>query len=147
MTQSLPEFGIASPGAAYRLRPGGYLVLVRDGAVGAVSAPAGLVLVGGGQEDGETAEAAAIREAAEECGLQVVLGDRIGVADELVYAADERVYYRKRCTFFLAEVVGHVGSGEPDHELVWLSAREAAARLRFGSQRWAVAEAGQEKGP
>jgi 8-oxo-dGTP pyrophosphatase MutT (NUDIX family) len=139
VAEDIPEFGIVTPGVVYRLRPGGYVVLLRGGTIGVVATPAGLVLPGGGQEDGESAEAAAIREAAEECGLRVTLDRCIGVADELVFAAEEGIHYRKRCTFFLGEAAGRCGVGEPDHELLWLPIAEAG-RLRFGSQRWAVAE-------
>ena len=69
----------------------------------------------------EAPEAAAIREAREECGLVISPGGRIGTADELVYAADEGVYYRKRCVFFLAAKRGEVDGGEPDHDLLWLT--------------------------
>jgi 8-oxo-dGTP diphosphatase len=142
VAECLLEFGIAIPGADYRLRPGGYAILLRGEMVGVVATPEGLVLLGGGQEDGESAEAAAVREAAEECGLRVILNRCIGVADELVFAESEGAYYRKRCTFFLAEVAGRCGDGEPDHELLWLPVGEAG-RLRFGSQRWAVEKAGR----
>src|SRR5262249_49326776 len=101
----------------------------------------GLILPGGGQGPGESAEDAAIREVQEECGLRIALGRRIGIADELVYAGDEGRHYRKRCAFFLAEGVGASGAGGPDHELVWLSMTHAVARLRQGSQSWAVSEA------
>ena len=57
------------------------------------------------------------------------------------FAADEQAHYRKRCTFYLAEIVGAAGVGEPDHELVWLSPQDARVRLFHESQRWAVAEA------
>jgi 8-oxo-dGTP pyrophosphatase MutT (NUDIX family) len=112
-----------------------------DGELAVVSTPSGLALIGGGQNDGESPADAAIREAAEECGLQIKLGPQIGVADELVFAADERTHYRKRCTFFLADISGSIGAGEPDHELVWLSAADAMNKLRHESQRWAVAKA------
>lgn len=136
------EFGQAVAGAEYVLRPGGYVVIFDEaGAVAVVSTPAGLALPGGGQEAGESPEEAAVREVREECGLRVALGRRIGVADELVFAADEGTYYRKRCVFFFAEVTGQVGGGEPDHQLLWLRPEDAAARLLHGSQRWAVAEA------
>jgi 8-oxo-dGTP diphosphatase len=136
------EFGVAAPGVAYELRPGGYAVLFNAaGEVATVSTPSGLALPGGGQDDGERPEDAAIREVGEECGLRVVLGRRIGVADELVFAADEGKHYRKRCTFFLGVVVGRSGTGEPDHELLWLPPHEATSRLLHESQRWAVAEA------
>jgi 8-oxo-dGTP pyrophosphatase MutT (NUDIX family) len=142
MATAIPEFGSATPGATYVLRPGGYAVIFRTGGdVAVVSTPQGLALLGGGQDSGESAEDAARREAHEECGLRIALGRRVGVADELVFAADEGKHYRKRCTFFLAELVGKSGPGEPDHELVWLAPAEAVTRLRPKSQRWAVAEA------
>src|SRR5262249_43579673 len=73
------------------------------------------------QDSKESPEAAAIREAREECGLVSSPWGRIGTADELVYAADEGVYYRKRCVFFLAAKRGEVDGGEPDHDLLWLT--------------------------
>jgi 8-oxo-dGTP pyrophosphatase MutT (NUDIX family) len=136
------EFGIPVSGATYVLRPGGYAVILSArGEVAVVSTPLGLALPGGGQNDGEPPEDAAVRETQEECGLRIRLGPRIGMADELVFAADERTHYRKRCTFFLGEVIGGDAVGEPDHVLVWLSVADAAARLLHGSQRWAVVEA------
>jgi 8-oxo-dGTP pyrophosphatase MutT (NUDIX family) len=144
---AIPEFGVVAPGAEYRLRPGGYAVIFRaTGEVAAVSTPLGLALPGGGQDGDEPPEEAAVREVREECGLHVALGRRIGVADELVFAADDRTYYRKRCTFFLATITGRAGPGEPDHALVWLPPRDAVARLLHGSQRWAVSEACRRTG-
>jgi 8-oxo-dGTP pyrophosphatase MutT (NUDIX family) len=139
---ALPEFGILDPGATYMLRPGGYAVIVTAaGDVAAVSTPQGLMLPGGGQDDGESPEGAAIREVKEECGLRIKIGRRIGVADELLYAPAERIHYRKRCTFFLADLIGGDAVGEPDHKLIWLPLRDAAVRLLHESQRWAVVEA------
>jgi 8-oxo-dGTP diphosphatase len=140
-TPAIPEFGILDPGATYMLRPGGYAVIVTAaGEVAAVSTPLGLMLPGGGQDDGESPEDAAIREVKEECGLRINIGRRIGVADELVYAAVERTHYRKRCTFFLADLVGGDAVGESNHKLMWLPLRDAAVRLLHESQRWAVVE-------
>jgi 8-oxo-dGTP diphosphatase len=139
---AIPEFGSATPGAEYVLRPGGYAVIFRSGGeVAVVSTPLGLALLGGGQEPAESAAAAAVREAHEECGLRITLGRCIGTADELVFAADEERHYRKRCTFFLAEIVAMSGGGEPDHELRWLPVADAVAMLLHESQRWAVSEA------
>ena len=124
------------------LRPGGYAVIFSDrGEVAVVSTPLGVVLPGGGQNGDESPEDAAVREVEEECGLRITLGPRVGVADELVFAADEQTHYRKRCTFFLARVIGRSGPGEPDHELVWLAPQDAVGMVLHGSQRWAVAEA------
>jgi 8-oxo-dGTP pyrophosphatase MutT (NUDIX family) len=140
-TPAIREFGTFVSGATYVLRPGGYAVIFSDaGDVATVATPRGLMLPGGGQNDGESPEGATLREVEEECGLRITLGSRIGVADELVFAADERTHYRKRCTFFFADVIGGVRVDEPDHKLTWLS-RDAVASLLHESQRWAAAEA------
>ena len=142
MTNEIPEFGIAVPGATYVLRPGGYAVILVDGGqVAVVSVRLGLVLPGGGQDRHELPEEAAVREVAEECGLAIRPGTRIGVADELVYAAENQTYYRKRCTFIRAEVIGLCQSCEPDHELRWITPNSAVTTLLHESQQWAVAMA------
>ena len=87
-------------------QPGGYAI-PRDaaGEVAVVSTPRGLFLPDGGQEDSETPQHAALREAYEECGLRIRVSSRVDTADELLYAEDEGTYYRKRCAFFSADVV------------------------------------------
>ncbi len=143
---AIPEFGRAIPDAEYVLRPGGYAMIFNAaGEVAVVSTPLGLALPGGGQDNGESPEAAAIRETREECGLRITLGARIGVADELVFAADENTYFRKRCVFFLANIVDKLAQGEPDHALRWLPPEQAAADLLYGSQRWGITQACQQR--
>jgi len=142
MTSQIPEFGLDPSEAEYILRPGGYTVIFNAvGEVAVVSTPKGLWLPGGGQEGAESPEETAVREAQDECGFIISLGSRIGVADELVFAADEEAHFRKRCVFFMAEFLEKVGAGEPDHELIWLRPETAIERLRHASQRWAVSEA------
>jgi 8-oxo-dGTP pyrophosphatase MutT (NUDIX family) len=142
VTPALCTFGIAAPGADYILRPGGYAIFFNAAReVAIVSTPSGLVVPGGGQNEGERPEDAAVREVEEECGLRILLGRRLGIVDELVFAADEGKHYRKRCTFFLAEVMSASGRAEADHELLWMSPRDAAAKVHHASQRWAVSEA------
>ena len=135
----IPEFGEGTPGADYVIRPGGYLVVRNSrNKFAVVSTPRGFFLPGGGQEESETAAQAAVREANEECGLIVTLGELLGTADELVFASAEEQYFRKRCVFFSAELVSWTGGGESDHDLIWMSADEAATRLTHKSQAWAV---------
>jgi 8-oxo-dGTP diphosphatase len=142
MVDGIRQFGTIDPAATYVLRLGGYAVVVRSsGQVALVSTKGGYYLPGGGQEEGESAEAAAVREALEECGARIRLIHRIGIADELVFAADERTHFRKRCTFFRAELLTEeISGGESDHTLLWISAKQAVSLLRHESQRWAVTE-------
>jgi 8-oxo-dGTP pyrophosphatase MutT (NUDIX family) len=133
---ALLRFGREVPGASYGARPGGYALILRAGGdIALVSTPQGLFLPGGGQQPGELPEDAAVRETHEECGLRVALGIFIGIADELVCDEEEATHYRKRCSFFLAEITGKTVAGEPGHELVWLSPQDEVAQLRHDSQR------------
>jgi 8-oxo-dGTP pyrophosphatase MutT (NUDIX family) len=140
--ETIRQFGNLDPVAAYLLRPGGYAIVLRaDAQVAVVSTSMGIFLPGGGQEAAEPAQDAAVREAREECGLHIRLGVEIGLADELVFAADEQKHYRKRCTFFLADCTSQSGVCEAGHALRWLPVLDAMAQLTHESQRWAVAEA------
>jgi 8-oxo-dGTP diphosphatase len=142
LTPTILQFGEAVTGIEYALRPGGYSIVKGPGGTIAVASTSrGYFLPGGGQNGDESPEAAAVREATEECGLRIRILRCLGVADELVYALDEETYFRKRCTFFTAELVRQEGCGEADHHLVWITADVARAQLEHGSQRWAVAEA------
>src|SRR5690242_10299463 len=130
MADGVPEFGNRVAGADYILRPGGYSVIRNQaGEIAVVRTPKGFFLPGGGREAGETLEQAAIREAAEECGLRVEITGCVGTADELVFTASRKMYYRKGCTFFTASAVGFKGDGEADHQLVWMDLDQAAAQL------------------
>jgi 8-oxo-dGTP pyrophosphatase MutT (NUDIX family) len=102
--------------------------------------PLGVFLPGGGQESCESAEAALIREVAEECGLAIQVLGLVGLADELVYGEEERRYFRKRCSFFAGQVRSDSQSvdGEPNHQLRWLAPEDAVSQLSHESQRWAV---------
>jgi 8-oxo-dGTP pyrophosphatase MutT (NUDIX family) len=138
---SIPQFGDALAGRHYVLRPGGYGVIEDgNGRIAVVVAPGGTLLPGGGQDAGELPAEALAREAEEECGFHVHVGVCLGVADELVYSSDEQTYFRKRCTFFEAQVdQSRQGvKTQADHTLGWLPVEEALARLTPESQRWAV---------
>lgn len=138
----IPQFGEPKPGATYVLRPGGYAIIFdSQGRIAVVATECGLHLPGGGQEAGESAETAAVREVAEESGLQVALQTMIGVADELVFAQPEDTYYRKRCSFFRATIIGAGDPAEAGHELRWMESHAALESLRHPIQRWAVQKA------
>ncbi len=83
----------------------GHVLLVRRGgppAQGKWSIPGGLVHLG------ETTEAAAVREVAEECGLTVRLHGVAGVVDRIVVDPDGRIRYH----YVLIDYVATPESGE-----------------------------------
>jgi 8-oxo-dGTP diphosphatase len=142
MVEDIPEFGVADPGADYVLRPGGYLVVRNSRCeIAVISTPRGFFLPGGGREGSESPAQTAVREADEECGLRVQLGELLGMADELIFDASEKKFYRKRCVFFSAQFVRRNGVGEEDHQLMWMTAEEAVSRLSHESQIWAMTNA------
>ena len=141
MSDAIPTFGEPEPGVEYVLRPGAYVVLLDDrGHVAVVRDGDAHYLPGGGLHAGESPEEGAARECREECALEVRIGRYLGTADDLVYSAPERTHFRKRCAYFLGELVGPIAGIEPEHELLWLAPAEARRLLTHGSQRWAVAE-------
>lgn len=136
------QFGSAACDGPVVLRPGAYAVVVDDaGRIAVLDTPVGRMLPGGGLDDDESAEAAAVRETAEECGLAITLERALGVADELVHARAEATTFRKRGSFFLARVAGATARVDTDHVLAWVAPGEAIATLAHASQAWAVRQA------
>lgn len=102
---------------------GRWLVLLRRGAHGAGT----WGLPGGHQEFGESPEEAAVQEVAEETGLQVVAGARLGFTDDPMPEIG-----RHYVTLFVAcsVVGGEARVAEPDKasDLTWLTPDELRAR-------------------
>lgn len=134
-------FGERIEGVEYQLRPGSYVLIKHEGRVAIVKTISGYCLPGAGQEPGETAESAAIRECWEEIGLRVKLIQSLGYAEQLAYGMPEARYFKKQCTFFLAELAeSERGKEEHDHELYWMTRDEALKHLVHESERWMLGE-------
>jgi 8-oxo-dGTP pyrophosphatase MutT (NUDIX family) len=98
----------------------------------------GRYLPGGGLGPGEDAVAAIRREALEECGLRLKLGEASTRATEIVYSPAEGVCFEKRSTFVQAAVQSSTTPSEKGYRLLWLSVPEALTTLSHASHRWAV---------
>ncbi len=115
----VPRVGVG----AVVLRNGHVLLVRRDRppAEGKWSIPGGLVHLG------ETTEAAAVREVAEECGLRVRLKGVAGVVDRIVSDPDGRVRYHYVLIDYLATPEsGEVRPGSDAADCRWVPIAELA---------------------
>jgi 8-oxo-dGTP pyrophosphatase MutT (NUDIX family) len=95
-------------------------------------------------EQGETLEQAAVREIAEETGIQGRVMDRLGTIDYWFSVQGKRVH--KQVHHYLLEATGGFLStaGDPDQEAVevaWVPLEDLVRRLAFPNERKIVREA------
>ena len=85
-------------------------------------------LPGGVLECGETLREAVIREAREETGLAVDVGEMLGVYERVIRAEDARVRYQYVLIDFLCRpVAGELKAGSDAAEVGWFSREELPA--------------------
>jgi 8-oxo-dGTP pyrophosphatase MutT (NUDIX family) len=100
-------FGVRSEGEQWVIRPSAYGLLEdQDGRIAVVRSQDGIFLPGGGIEIGETPEDAIRREALEECGLIVLVGQWATRAVQFAHSASERAHFEKRSTFMECAIEG-----------------------------------------
>jgi len=84
-------------------------------------------LPGGVLECGETLRQAASREAREETGLTVDVGEMLGVFERVIRADDGRVRYHYVLIDFLCRPIsGHIQAGSDASEVGWFRAEQLA---------------------
>ena len=131
-----PLFGTPVPGCAYTGRLGAYGVArSAHGLVAAVEDDSGrLYFPGGGVLPGESVVTALEREAQEECGWTVAVGEQLGCAFQLIDTQDEGNFLLDARYFQLSILSLDYVSAE--HKVVWLPARACAKWMHRGCDRW-----------
>ena len=138
--KTVREFGTRPETKGRIVRPSAYAFILNGaGQVAVVRSSDGTFLPGGGIEGGETPEAAVMREALEECGLRIRVGDCVNRAVQIVDSESYETYVEKRCYFFDAEIERELpGQAEPGHETLWVEPESVDRFLSHESQAWAV---------
>ncbi len=95
----------------------------------------------GTPDRGESIEETALREVVEETGLQVALGEKVGVIDYW-FSRDGRRYHKRVHHWLMTAEGGHFA--ERDHEfdeVIWAPANEALAQITFETERTILEQA------
>ena len=134
----MKEFGEKVKGVEYLRRPGSYAVIIKDNRIGVLKAKGydTYFLVGGGIDAGESETETLRREAIEEIGFRIEIGEKTGTAIEYFYSERERQYIAKECHFYRVVLTAEADE-KGKHELVWIT-RNELHRLHHQSYQWIV---------
>ena len=116
-------------GKRYRLRPGVYAILPRNGQLLLTEQDPGpeLQLPGGGIDPGEHPIAALHREVMEETGWCIAAPVRLGAFRRFTYMPEYDLWAEKICTIYLARPVRALSDPlEAGHTAIWASLPDAA---------------------
>lgn len=138
------QFGLASPGLAYRLRATAFGLVVQDGRLACVRVDRGegsyFDLPGGAVDGDETEEQAVVREFLEETGMTVRPLSRLAEASQYFRKSDGEPINNSGGFWTVERLsLDPAAKVEVDHELVWLDPHRALAQLRHDAHAWAVA--------
>jgi 8-oxo-dGTP diphosphatase len=138
-------FGKKEEGKEYILRPAVYCVMFnsQDKKVAIIQTGDGkYFLPGGGIEGNETHEECLKREALEEMGMDIKIGDFIGCAKRYFYSTNEFKHYLSESYFYICDIGKEVSKPiEADHFLKWIEPSQAIKNLFHEHQSWAISEA------
>ena len=138
-------FGEKELGVSYTLRLGVYGVVFNEDEdlVALIETGDGkYFLPGGGLEGHESHEECLIREAIEEMGKLLEIGEWIGKAQRYFYSEKDSEYYLGEGHFYFARIAGEAGEPvEEDHQLRWVETGAAVKKLFHEHQSWALQKA------
>jgi 8-oxo-dGTP diphosphatase len=120
-------------GVDYKVRPGAYAVLPRDGRLLLTfqeEPEPEMQLPGGGIDPGESPQQALHREVFEETGWTIAAPRRAGAFRRFVYMPEYDLWANKLCIIYVARPVRQLGPpSEPGHSALWVDPDVAARSL------------------
>ncbi len=128
---------VSAGGVVWRRAPDGGIEVV----IGFQAAERRWALPKGTPERGESLEATALREVAEETGLAVVLGEKVGVIDYWFSRDGRRFHKRVHHWLLTAEGGDFTARDHEFDEVVWACADEALVRLTFETEHAILVQA------
>ncbi len=135
-------FGEKKEGVVYTNRPGAYVIIFENNKVALVKTSTGYFLPGGGIDNGESHKECLYREAIEELGWEIEIGDCLGNALNFFFATDTNKDTIMDGHFYLGKKIKEIAAPTaPDHQTVWLNYQEAIDKMWHPSQSWAIKEA------
>jgi L-amino acid N-acyltransferase YncA/8-oxo-dGTP pyrophosphatase MutT (NUDIX family) len=135
----LLSFGTPPENGSTIIRPSAYAVVTNaQGEIAVVQAKEGLLLPGGGVDGNESPAAAAAREIAEECALEVSITGDLGEAIQFVTSIEKGATFEKRSRFVSARVQSPIRGATPEHTTSWLNVRDALETVTYESHAWAI---------
>ncbi|WP_078552855.1 NUDIX hydrolase [Bacillus alkalicellulosilyticus] len=139
------SFGAKEKGVTYLKRPAVYSVILTEGKdkIAIIHQNTGkFFLPGGGIEKGETHEQCLKREALEEIGSDILIGQFLGCAHNYFYSTIEFTHYLSIGYFYKCELGDQVS--EPTEEgnfFQWVEVNSALSHLFLEHQSWGVRQA------
>jgi len=132
------DFGEKLPDVQYFPRVGSYAVIIENERIAVVPSDTlkGFMLIGGGLENGESEIAGLCREALEEVGFKISVGEKIGTATEYLYAEIDQKYFAKECHFYRAQLGEKVNS-TPEYDLIWIGI-DKLPEMYHQSHKWII---------
>ena len=134
----IKTFGQKLPDIIYTDREGAYLIVIRDGKLATTKAPKGHYLPGGGIMENESHHDCIIREAREETGFEVMVGEYLCTADKY-WKNSDKGYFHPIQHYYAGDLGEKLGeSEENDTHFEWLDLSQLDEKMVVDVQIWAV---------